>query len=496
MRIKLPVALIAVIVMLSGCRFGFPNEGSRSPGDKIEQTPKVVLNSSTKTEFLFEQKSPIPYNKQWVYGNWRHIRMIDEMEAEEQIARERIEFKFCCSKPDNKPIWIFDCNGTYDWKNPPPCNDFRDIKRKDGKIFKERFQQVSIYRDFFGSKNLADGTLYVMAAGDVDIYMDPPAGTPLVNNPALASKYYLGHADSLKQTAFNIFKIYPGTHCLYFVHSSKPGHKFFGLKYWLETSDKPGQISDCQWPVKENNCQCGVSNGNTETLDSDNDWNNKGDTRYPNGSTPVGTPLGGEWVYSSWSPAKVINYDQADKVWGGAVGGTPWINQYDKGACWITHEPHRITNDRIFGKELTWRKLPTGYTSIYRHTFTVDKDSQASLYIYTNDIVDVFLDPADPDPISWFSFTRIQWQGRTPLPMNNSWLNQPSYYYIGRADKQARGMKIDLENLIPAGTHTLYFVHRNSSETYPVPSSDYYGMLFSLCVKSDCGCLGDNPEKK
>jgi hypothetical protein len=80
--------------------------------------------------------------------------------------------------------------------------------------------------------------------------------------------------------------------------------------------------------------------------------------------------------------------------------------------------------------------------------------------------------------------------------MNNPWKNQPSYYYVGRADKQTRGMKIDLANLVTPGTHTLYFVHRNSSEIKPIPSRDYYGMLFSLCMKEECQCPEGRELKK
>lgn len=212
--------------------------------------------------------------------------------------------------------------------------------------------------------------------------------------------------------------------------------------------------------------------------------------------TPAGTPFGGEWIYGVWSPVSVIPFAAVDNYWGRAVGGKPWSKQMDQGACWITHRPHFIPKDPTWGRETSWTSIPTGYTSIYRHTFSVDKESSANLYIFTNDIVDVYFDPIEPEPARWFANTLIEWQGPNPLQMNHPWQDQPSYYYVGRADKQTRGMKIDLSNLITPGTHTLYFVHRNSSELRPIPPKDYYGLLFALYMESDSDHPGDFKRRK
>ena len=481
MRIRLISVLCILTIGISGCTIG----GKGIPtvkNNSISVSTRVALASSRKTEYLLEQKSKIPYGQQWTYGNWKKVRLIKEDEAGKHFRNERIEFNLCCGQPNSNATWVYDCDDTFAWNNPPKNDSKNNLK--DIKPFKS-----SIYRDFFGTRYISEGTLFIVASGSVDVYMDPPVGTQLVPKPELIQRCYLGRADSLDQTPINIFKINPGMHCLYFVHTPDPDSKFFGLKFWLETTEKPSQTSDCQRQITEGNCQCSVSNGSTEFLEADNDWNNKNDKRYPKGSTPAGTPLGGEWVFGRWSPVKVVSYPHADNVWGKAVGGTPWTRQYERGACWITHEPHRIPNDPMWSKETSWKNIPIGYTSIYRHTFTVDRESTANLFIYTNDIVDVFLDPLGPEPPRWDAFTRIEWKGMTPLTTNNAWNNQPSYYYIGRADKQNRGMKLDLSNLLSPGTHTLYFVHRNSSELVkPMPRKDYYGLMFTICTKDDCDC--------
>lgn len=492
MKIRLISVLCILTIGISGCTIGGKNIPTVQ-NNSITVSTRVVLSSSQKTEYLLEQKSGIPYSQQWTYGNWKKVRQIKEDEAGKHFRNERIEFNLCCGQPNSNAIWVYDCDDTFAWDKPPKDDDMEKQEKKPKPPGMQH--KSSIYRDFFGTRYISEGTLYIIASGSVDVYMDPPVGTALVPKPELIQKSYLGRANSLDQTPINIFKINPGMHCLYFVHTPDPHSKFFGLKFWLETTEKPSQTSDCQWQIIDGNCKCSVSNGSTEFLEADNDWNNVNDKRYPKGSTPAGTPLGGEWVFGSWSPVKVISYLQADKTWGSAIGGTPWTKQYSRGACWITHEPHRIPNDPKWAKETSWKNIPIGYTSIYRHTFTVDRESTANLFIYTNDIVDVYLDPMGPEPKRWDSFTRIEWKGRTPLTMNTPWNNQPSYYYVGRADKQTRGMKIDLSNLMSPGTHTLYFVHRNSSElVHPTPKRDYYGMMFTICTKEDCDCPG-TPDK-
>lgn len=486
MKTKFLVALIVLTIGFSGCSFN-QTDSPTIKDNSIKISTKTILSSSQNTEYLLEQKSSrITYNQQWTYGNWKKVRTVSEAEAGKHLKTEKVEFNFCCSKPNTNATWIFDCDKTYSWNNPP-------IATKNEPAIKLNCPprpKSSIYRDFFGTKYISEGTLYIIASGNVDVYMDPPVGTNLVESPELMQKCYLGRANNLDQTPINLFKIDPGMHCLYFVHTPEPGSKFFGVKFWLEATEKQSQTSDCMYPINDGSCQCSVSNRSTEFLEADNDWNNIGDKRYPAGSTPAGTPLGGEWVFGNWSPVKVISHIQADATWGRAIGGIPWTKQYSRGACWITHEPHRIPTDPKWSKEVSWRNVPIGYTSIYRHTFTVDRESTANLFVYTNDIVDVYLDPIGPEPKRWDSFTRIEWKGRTPLTLNNPWNNQPSYYYVGRADKQTRGMKIDLSNLMSPGTHTLYFVHRNSSELNPAPKKDYYGMMFTICTKEDCDCPG------
>lgn len=239
--------ILAIMIMLSGCIVP-PRSG------------KWECLSGTKTEYLVPSSSEITYSKQWTYGNWKPISIVGDLEASRQLQTCKINDR---QVKRTAGSWIYACDPKFSWDNPPIFKSDIQKPAPGSNIPPEPPNAIypSIYRHFFNADEISSGTLYVSVVGSVDVYMDPPVGTALINNPKTMSKCYLGRSNSLNQVTISLDKVYPGTHCLYFVHRANNNITFFGLKYNLELAETVSQTSDCLWPITAGGSRCTVSNG-------------------------------------------------------------------------------------------------------------------------------------------------------------------------------------------------------------------------------------------
>ncbi len=497
------VATIVLLASFSSCRVQPKPTGDNIPGLWGHDHWMRAI-SNLRTEYLVQQTKFMINGtwdaEQWMYGTWEPVKLIPKVSADSILAPASGGRAPWSALYERGADWVYNTEEKFSWNKPPfieivPKPNMPD-KPKQSPYFKA---VPSTYRHFFSLGKRSSGTLTIWVNGEVDIYMDPPVGTRLVNNPTSISKYYIGRAKGYngeKGTSLNIPLIQCGTHALYFVHRPNPGGKFFGLIFGLETAPLPSQLSAGGWNVKECDCACMVSNETAEYLEHNDNGNNE----Y-NGNLweVLGTPNGKEWVLGHWLPVSVVPFEHADSLaWGVDVRGTPWHKLYNKGANWLYHIPSGGLSggpngvENILPGSIGWNHCPKGVTNVYRQTFTVDRHCTGELVVYTNDDVDVYIDPfakINDMPQS----TSIIYQGINPPPPN-----QPptSYYYVGRADKQRRGMTVNLQIVLTPGTHTIYFVHRNSydNESKNPGKRDYYGLLYSLCCKENCPC-GDERDK-
>ncbi len=523
------------------------NDLTMSQPTNVPSDPNINYKSSIDTEYLVPHISKtdsatqviqgfinLDYNKQWLSGDWRPVKSIETSDVRRTILNIPRPWE---DLTDHGSKFIYDCIDYYTWNRPPPTrNNIKGTNNKESVVEPDQSIKTlpSIYRQFIKTSSISSMKIKIWGIGSTDVYIDPPSNVALVQLPSKTNNpWYIGHAEAAENqlTTLIFDKVYPGTHCLYFVHKSHESVNFFGICYEIMLESISSQLSDGGWTITEGNCACAVSNASAQTLEHENDWSNIVNSgtgsKIPKGidlnqykefnwDSPNGTPVGSEWQFGTWNPISVISCDQADNLsqigwqnsgaWGAATKGTPWHKQYNKGACWIYSPPHQIPGSSVWNKERGWKNTPLYYTNIYRQTFSVDKNCTADLSIYTNDIVDVYLDPIEDKSLTsgqqwWYSNTPIIWQGHIPNPPRYPGFPSPSYYYLGRADKQTRGMIIPLQNLLTPGTHTLYFIHRNDTEIAANTSylkmskkTDYFGFLFTLCCRENCPCTNESTK--
>ncbi|HOU08329.1 MAG TPA: hypothetical protein PLX04_00975 [Caldisericia bacterium] len=434
---------------------------------------------STQTKWLLNKSWDA---EQWMYGSWENAKLVDGKEASYAINKTVMPW---LKLYERGAQWVYGCNPYYSWNNPPPTKlNAPDIIKPGKPLPPERTIQTlpSYYRHFFKVSSKSSGFLTIWVSGEVDVYLDPPVGTRLVKNST--SKSYLGSYSGIDKESGNVINlplINPGAHCIYFVHRSDPYSNFFGMIFGLETFSLPGQKSACGWDITNGDCACAVSNETAEYLVHNDSGNNPASSKWE----VFGLPKGTEWVNGNWAPVTTIPWERADNdAWGVDVQGAPWRKLYDMGANWITHIPSGGVAGMFPPGNIGWNSCPKNITNIYRQAFTVDKHCTAELTVYTNDDVDIYIDPFISIPNPGQS-TKLVLQSPTFGLSNPPHSNQPetSYYYIGRADKQRRGMIVNLQIVLTPGTHTIYFVHRNSFDPKPGKTRDYYGLLYALSCK-------------
>lgn len=491
---KILLMILSVAVLVS-C-----NTNATSLGEKIvfdEQNKvvglwnseaKIIAHSGPQTEYLVTSTKWLRNGtwdaEQWMYGTWEQAKQINPAQAQKALAD--CQPQGWTKLLDRNAAWIYGCDPYYSWDNPPPNKNINPAANQPGKQKipnPELSVLPSIYRHFFSVSSISSATITFWVSGEADVYLDPPVGTRLLRDNGIFPRCHLGTIKTLSGengTALTIPKLLPGSHCIYIVHKSPTTKPFFGLIFGIEVLKSPSQTSACGWEITEGDCACMVSNETAEYLTH----NDTISTLSKNPWQVFGSPTGTEWVHGKWEPIQVIPFEEADyKGWGVDVMGAPWRKLYNKGASWIAHIPSSAGHG--------WNSMPRDVTNIYRQTFTVTKQCTAELIVYTNDDVDVFIDPHANITNSTQS-TKI-----TNIKDPKEQLS--NYYYVGKADKQRRGMIVNLQIALTPGTHTIYFVHRNdfsadvNKNTKTKEQRDYYGLLYSLCCKENCPC-GDERD--
>ena len=491
------MTIALVVILLSGCTAD-GGELDKSGAEDIAHG-KIIVTSGDEMEYLeqdpekwflydqgFDWDNPDPsltdwdnYNinlddlpwdaEQWMHGGWHDIIQIDRNELSNSIGEND-----WVSMYNYGAEWVYYLEEPYTWNMLEFPENKRTLIKGINQNIIDSSWLPSIYRQFFTLKRVSSGTLTLWVIGEVDVYIDPPFGTRLLSNDSPKPRCFLGRgvgngANPTKIT-ISIPEIKSGTHCLYFVHRAAPQAEQFAMMHTLTATPFNSQTSDGGWAVEECDCSCLSSNATAEYLVHD--------VNLPNGKVwePVpGTDHSTEYVLGKWEPVHIIPCHQADKkAWGKDYRGTPWQTLYNKCASWIYTVSDPMDE---------WNHCRAWETNIYRQVFSVDKDCNANLILYSNDLVDVYVDPfIDLDP-PYDSTPLISTDPNGQAP------NIANPYHVGTSVHMHGGRMMTIPIFLPKGTHTLYFVHKN--QYYPSDQTkayDYYGLIYSLCCKEECKC--------
>jgi len=495
---RLLALTLVVTILVAGCSVNSGELGSSK--DNFISCENVILTSDNTMEYLeqdpekwflydegFDWDNPnpsltdwnnlnmelddLPWDaEQWMQGGWHEILVANRNEVESAIGSGDWADMY-----NYGADWIYYLEKPYSWNKLEFPENKRTLIKGVNKNIIDSSWLPSVYRQFFTLKKASTGTLTLWVVGDVDVYMDPPYGTRLLSNQGDKPRCYLGRGvgDDNKPTKITISipKINSGTHCLYFVHRAANQAEQFCMMHTLSVKAFASQTTEGGWELDECDCSCLPSNSSAEYLVHDvNIIDNSGAT-VP--WEPVGIDRATDYVLGKWAPVSIIPYHQADKkAWGRDYRGTPWHTLYNKCANWIY-----TVSDPTNG----WNHCRAWETNIYRQVFSVDKDCNANLIVYTNDLVDVYADPFidfDP-PTNSTQLVNVDITKATTL----------NPYHIGSAVNMKGGRLITIPIFLTKGTHTLYFVHKN--QNFPAnltKAYDYYGLIYSLCCKEECVC--------
>ncbi len=490
----LALALV-IVILISGCSVN---------GDELKQTniisvtncENVIIVSDYTMEYLeqdpekwflndenFDWDNPdpsitdwdnlnmeldnLPWDaEQWMQGNWNQVSLIDRNEIQVVLGQGNWTDLY-----NHKADWIYYLEHPYTWNELEFPENKRTLLKGVNQNIIDSSWLPSIYRQFFTLKKASSGTLTIWVIGSVDVYMDPPFGTRLLSNQGEKPRCFVGRGvgDKNKPTKITISipEIKSGTHCLYFVHRAAPQAEEFCMLHTLAIRPFASQTTRGGWTVDECDCSCLSSNETAEYLVHDVNITNNA------GNTVPWEPIenhGVDYVLGKWAPVSVIPHHSADMMaWGKDYRGTPWHTLYNKCANWVY-----TTSDPMDG----WNHCRAWETNIYRQVFSVDKDTNANLIVYTNDLVDVYVDPFI-DLLNPIDSTPLI---NDPPPNSNP-------YHVGSSVNMKGGRLLTIPLFLTKGTHTLYFVHKN--QDFPASSTkayDYYGLIYSLCCKEECVC--------
>ncbi|HOO97187.1 MAG TPA: hypothetical protein PKV16_02800 [Caldisericia bacterium] len=472
---RLVLVLLALLIVSSACSVQSTEKQVYINGERSIE--KVIIVSDESMEYLeqdpdkwllydegFDPEKPnfdnLPWDaEQWMQGSWHEILTVPAGELDKELG-------YPVNVGDMADAnWVYYLEHPYTWNNLEfPESQKTLIKGVNMDILGSSWLP-SIYRQFFTLEYASSATLTVWVIGDVDVYMDPPYGTRLLSDHGPKPRSFLGRGKGNKnmptKITISIPKVSSGTHCLYFVHKAAALAEQFCMMHTLTATPFASQTTDGGWVVDKCDCSCLASNADAEYLVhgaymcSDDNTNK------------IWEPQGHEYVLGKWAPVSIIPYYDADtKAWGRDFRGTPWQTLYNKCANWIY-----TVSDPMDG----WNNCRAWETNVYRHSFSVDKDCNANLIMYTNDLVDIYVDP----------FIDLIKPSDSTYICNNPQPNDP--YYVGRAIKMKGGKLLTIPIFLTKGTHTLYFVHKNDPPSLH-DMYDYYGLIYTLCCKEECEC--------
>jgi len=473
---RFALALLALVVIASAC--SVQSTEKQTSITTTQNFENVIIVSDDTMEYLeqdpdkwflndenFNPEKPdldnLPWDaEQWMQGSWHEILSVPDGELVNEL-----ETPLDIGNMANAQ-WVYYLEHPYTWNNLEfPESQKTLIKGVNMDIMGSSWLP-SIYRQFFSLDYTSSATLTIWIIGEVDVYMDPPYGTRLLSDNGPKPRSFLGRGTGEKnkptKITISIPKISSGTHCLYFVHKAAPLAEQFCMMHTLTATPFASQTSDGGWQVDKCDCACLSSSTDAEYLVHGAYTCSEDGTQ-----STIWEPKGHEYVLGKWAPVNVIPYYQADsKAWGRDFRGTPWHTLYNKCANWIY-----TISDPMDG----WNNCRAWETNVYRHSFSVDKDCNANLIMYTNDLVDIYIDPfidlIDPGDSTYIS--------NYPQP------DDP--YYVGRASKMKGGKLLTIPVYLTKGTHTLYFVHKNAPPSLH-NIYDYYGLIYTLCINEECVC--------